>query len=222
MLWWERATDQSEVLDGLLADPLLGKRIDTARIGAAGFSLGGYTVLELAGARTDLQGFLNFCASPAADAICHPPEMQRLQGGVPAPAQPSPDMLASMARSGASYRDTRIKAVFAIAPALGEAFNQASFAGVEIPISLLAGTNDVTVPVKTNIQRVAGFMPNAKVTLLPGATHYTFMDTCVPAVVERLARICQDPPGVDRDAIHTQASQTALDFFSRTLSASPQ
>ncbi|MEW6345149.1 MAG: peptidase [Paraburkholderia sp.] len=222
MLWWERATDQSEVLDGLLADPLLGKRIDTARIGAAGFSLGGYTVLELAGARTNLQGFLNFCASPSADAICHPPEMQRLQGGATAPSQPSPPMLASMSHSGASYRDTRIKAVFAIAPALGEAFNQASFAGVDIPVSLLAGTNDVTVPVATNLQRVAGFLPNAKVALLPGATHYTFIDTCVPAVVEQLARICQDPPGVDRDAIHMQASDAALDFFSHTLAASTQ
>jgi predicted dienelactone hydrolase len=127
-----------------------------------------------------------------------------------------------MSHSGASYRDTRIKAVFAIAPALGEAFNQASFAGVDIPVSLLAGTNDVTVPVATNLQRVAGFLPNAKVALLPGATHYTFIDTCVPAVVEQLARICQDPPGVDRDAIHMQASDAALDFFSHTLAASTQ
>lgn len=222
MLWWERATDQSEALDSLLADPVLGQRIDTARIGAAGFSLGGYTVLELAGARTDLQAFLNFCASPAADAICHPPEMQRLQGGAPVPTHFTPQMSASMARSGASYRDARIKAVFAIAPALGEAFNEASFAGVEIPVSLMAGTGDVTVPVETNLRRMAGFMPNAKMTLLPGATHYTFMDTCVPAVVERLARICQDPPRVDRDAIHMQAIQAALDFFSRTLPAATQ
>lgn len=109
ILWWERATDVSEVLDSLLADPTLGARIDTDRIGAVGFSLGGYTVLELAGARTHLQRFLDFCASPSADAICQPPEMARLKDGAPASASFSPQTLASMARAGDSYRDKRIK-----------------------------------------------------------------------------------------------------------------
>ncbi len=65
MLWWERATDASEVLDGVLADPMLGPHVDRDRIGAVGFSLGGYTVLELAGARTNLPAFEHFCSSSA-------------------------------------------------------------------------------------------------------------------------------------------------------------
>jgi len=55
-LWWERATDLSEVLDGMLADATFGARIDARRVGAAGFSMGGYTVLELAGARNESAG----------------------------------------------------------------------------------------------------------------------------------------------------------------------
>ena len=74
-LWWERATDLSEVLDGVLADPVLGPHVDRDRIGALGFSLGGYTVLELAGARTNFAAFMAFCKSPAADAVCHPAEI---------------------------------------------------------------------------------------------------------------------------------------------------
>jgi predicted dienelactone hydrolase len=47
-LWWERAKDLSTVLDDVLADPDFGPHIDRRRIGAAGFSLGGYTVIEFA------------------------------------------------------------------------------------------------------------------------------------------------------------------------------
>src|SRR5687767_6600613 len=53
MLWWERARDVSAVIDLVLADPPIGPHIDANRIGAMGFSLGGYTALVLAGARTD-------------------------------------------------------------------------------------------------------------------------------------------------------------------------
>ncbi|MFM0339703.1 alpha/beta hydrolase family protein [Paraburkholderia fungorum] len=221
MLWWERATDASEVLDGVLADPLLGPHVDQNRIGAVGFSLGGYTVLELAGARTNLQAFESFCMSPAADAICHPPEMKRLPEGDEPPeamlANLSPESKASRARAGASYRDPRIKAVFAIAPALGEAFDHASFADVAIPVELVAGTADVTAPVDTNIHRIASLLPKASVTMVPGAAHYTFLDTCLPDVVERLALICKDEPGVDRDAVHARTAQQAVEFFAATL-----
>ncbi|WP_408585501.1 alpha/beta hydrolase family protein [Paraburkholderia bannensis] len=224
LLWWERATDLSNVLDALLADPALGQHIDQARIGAAGFSLGGYTVLELAGARTDVHALEAFCGSPQADAICHPPEAKRLAGGASGASgasapqlSPTPEMRASFARSGDSYRDKRVRAVFAIAPALGEAFDADAFRDVTIPVALLAGTNDVTVPPDTNVRRIAGFLPQASLTMVPGASHYTFLATCLPAAAQRLARICKDSEGVDRDAVHALATQAVLTFFARNL-----
>lgn len=221
MLWWERATDVSEVLDSLLADPALGARIDTHRIGAVGFSLGGYTVLELAGARTRQQHFLDFCASPAADAICKPPEMARLKDPAATSASFSPQTLASMARSGDSYRDPRILSVFAIAPALGEAFDTTSFADVDIPVSLVAGTQDPVAPVDTNIHRIASLMPDAKVRMVPGAAHYTFVSDCLPAAVDQRPIVCKDPAGVDRHAVHAQTLDWALGFFATTLPEKP-
>lgn len=223
-LWWERATDISEMLDGMLADPMLGPHIDQDRIGAVGFSLGGYTVLELAGARTNLQAFMRFCASPAADAICHPPEAARLDHDPASAAVTlatlSPETKASRARAGDSYRDPRIKAVFAIAPGLGEAFDSTSFADVSIPVSLLAGAADMTAPVETNIRHIESLMPGAHITIVPGAAHYTFLDTCLPGLVDRLANICKDNPGVDRDAVHAQTAERALDFFAAALPVS--
>ncbi|MFM0736129.1 alpha/beta hydrolase [Paraburkholderia xenovorans] len=223
ILWWERATDASEVIDGILADPQLGPHVDREKIGALGFSLGGYTVLELAGARTNLPAFERFCMSPAADAICKPPELARLANAPETPAMMlamlSPQTKASRARSGASYRDPRVKAVFAIAPALGEAFDTNSFSDVTIPISLVAGTADTTAPVNTNIHRIAALLPKADITLLPDAAHYTFLDTCLPETYERLATICKDASGVDREAIHAQTIGLARDFFAATLPA---
>ncbi len=72
-LWWERARDMSTVLNRMLADPVFGPRIDSSRIGAAGFSLGGYTVIELAGATTNLNAFYKFCTTHQ-DFCAGPPE----------------------------------------------------------------------------------------------------------------------------------------------------
>ncbi|MGN8062607.1 alpha/beta hydrolase family protein [Ralstonia sp. 22111] len=217
MLWWERATDMSEVLDGVLADPVLGAHVDRTRIGAVGFSLGGYTVLELAGARTDVAAFMAFCGSPQADAICHPPEMARAQISPAADTTRSPQTEASLARSGASYRDARIKAVFAMAPALGMAMDATSLGNIGIPVSLMAGDADVTVPVDTNARRAAKMLPKADLLLVPGASHYTFVDTCLPGAAPHVPVLCKDNPGVDRDAVHAQAVRRALDFFAATL-----
>lgn len=217
MLWWERAADLSEALDGVLADPVLGPHIDQSRIGAIGFSLGGYTVLELAGARTDLANFGAFCSSPAADAVCHPPERAMLHDATPSSAALLPQTQASLARAGASYRDGRVKAIFAIAPALGEAFDAASFTGIDVPVQLVGGTVDVTVPSGTNITRIAGFLPAARMIMLPGVTHYTFLDSCVPAMVGDLPLICKDNAGIDRDAVHAHTIERARRFFAETL-----
>jgi len=74
-LWWERARDLSAVIGGMLADPTFIARIDAARIGTAGFSLGGYTMIAIAGGLTSLVHFRELCASPGADGACQsPPE----------------------------------------------------------------------------------------------------------------------------------------------------
>jgi predicted dienelactone hydrolase len=52
---WERARDISKVITQLLKLPTFEARISSDQIGAAGFSLGGYTVIALAGGITDLQ-----------------------------------------------------------------------------------------------------------------------------------------------------------------------
>ena len=47
LIWWERARDLTTAIDMLLRDRELGRIIDPIQVGAIGFSLGGYTVVEM-------------------------------------------------------------------------------------------------------------------------------------------------------------------------------
>lgn len=218
LLWWERATDLRQALDAMLADPQFAPHIARERIGALGFSLGGYSVLALAGARTDRQAFLQFCASPAADATCRPPEMATAAPDGLTLDDKAPETQASLARSGASFRDPRIRAAFLLAPALGQAFGAATLRALDIPLAIMAGDGDSVVPVASNARWYASQLPQAEFELVGGgAGHYVFLDECLPAAMERLAPICQDAVGVDRAAIHQRAIAKAVGFFGKTL-----
>jgi predicted dienelactone hydrolase len=216
-LWWERATDISNVLDGVLSDPALGQRIDKARIGALGFSLGGYTVLTLAGAQTDVAAFLAFCGAHSGDPVCEPPEMARLSDQRISTEARSLESKASMMRSGASYRDPRIKAVFAIAPALGQSLTLNSMREISIKVGLLTGDQDRNVPLETNFDRIASAIPNPQTNRIAGAGHYTFIPVCTPLMIARMPAICADPQGTDRSFVHAQASDVVIGFFNRAL-----
>ncbi|MGH7063789.1 MAG: alpha/beta hydrolase family protein, partial [Stellaceae bacterium] len=164
-LWWLRARDLGAVIDGMLADPRFGARIDPQRIGAAGFSLGGYTVIELAGGVTSMAQFGAFCASPEADGMCKsPPEFADLLAKSQALAKSDPAYAAALAKDGETYRDPRVRAVFAMAPALGPAFTPQSLAGIAMPMAIAAGAGDEVVPIGSGARALAARIPKAELT----------------------------------------------------------
>lgn len=214
--WWERARDLTEVLDALLKDSAFGTRIDGSRIGAAGFSLGGYTMIEIAGGITDPAAFMDFCASPKADAICHsPPEFPTLIEDFKKLTKEKPDFLR---RASDSYRDRRVRGVFAMAPALGPAFRPASLTKISIPVQIVAGEGDTNVPVGSGAKYLAATIPGAKLVIYPGTVgHYVFLDSCTEQGRKSSPILCSDAAGVDRDAVHSQTVNSALQFFSHVL-----
>ncbi len=60
----------SAVIEALLGDPLWRERIDPQRIGAFGFSLGGYTVLTLLGAQPEIARIVAYCEGDTDDPFC--------------------------------------------------------------------------------------------------------------------------------------------------------
>jgi predicted dienelactone hydrolase len=218
-LWWKRAEDLSRVLDGMLADPEFGPRIDRQRIGAAGFSLGGYTMMALAGGITSIAQFDAFCQERQGQGSCKmPPEFPDLRERSLALAKNDATYAAALGDDGKSYRDPRIRAVLAMAPALGPAFTPASLAAIGLPVAIVAGESDPIVPIAENAKRYAATIPHAELTVFPGAVgHYVFLDQCTEAGRRSLPGLCVDARGVDRAAIHQMTIGMASKFFGAEL-----
>lgn len=215
-LWWERATDVSRTLDYLLSDDRFRARIDPSRIGAAGFSLGGYTVLEVAGAKTSLAAFTAFCESAARDATCEPPpEFPKLLVMFDQ-IRDRPDVAESLRRHGESFRDSRIRAVMAMAP-VGSPLTTESLREISTPVRLIVGDRDQVTPPATQAERLANEIPRARLTILPGVGHLTFAPECTPAGAARAPQLCQDGEGVDRASVHEKVAREAVGFFHEEL-----
>lgn len=218
ILWWERSADLSSVLDQLLADPDLGPRIDTSRLAAAGFSLGGCTVLSIAGARFDIEAYEAFCASPAADMTCKsPPEFPEAVERFEEIRNRNARIQESLERHANSFQDERIRSVFAIAPALGMALSEESLREIDIPVRITVGEIDPLASVETNAARVAELIPESRLEVLPGVDHYVFLAECTHRG-KRFLEICHDPAGIDRIGIHDQVARDATSFLKATLS----
>jgi predicted dienelactone hydrolase len=213
-LIWERARDMSVLLDKLLVDPLFGPRIDRKRIGAAGFSLGGYTVISIAGGRLSVSEFDAFCSSPQRDFTCEPqPEFPEAASLFEKLRTTDAVVQESIRHSGDSFRDPRIKRVFAIAPAMGGGFTKAGLSEVRIPVFIVVGEEDRVAPPLTNAQRYAQLIKTANLKILPGHVgHYIFLAECNPHG-KAVAEICRDDISIDRTQVHQQVAQLAFQFF---------
>jgi len=221
-LGWERAVDLSRVLDGMLGDEQFASRIDPERIGAAGFSLGGYTMMVIAGAVArpfDLEALAKACNAPRpTNPLCaSPPEFPGLTEKALALAQRDPAYRAAIEKSAESHRDPRVRAVFAIAP-VDLQLTKVSLEGIRMPVKIVVGASDPIAPAPRNAEVLAGAIPGAKLTILPGGVaHYTFLDTCTALGRKQSPQFCVDKPGVDREGVHTRVARLAAGFFGRAL-----
>ena len=219
-LGWERATDLTVLIDKLLYQVAEFKdKVDPDRIGVAGFSLGGYTSIMLAGGRCSLEHFDAFCSSDERDGICDGPiEYPVGTADIEALARDDLHFRESLQRHNRSYKDERVKAAFAIAPALGMAFPKASLAEVKVPVQIVVTEIDNHVPPKTNAHRFAEFVPGAELEVLAGqADHYVFLCEATAAGKRLEPAICVDHPSINRREIHQYVASQAGLFFEKQL-----
>jgi len=174
-------------------------RVDPARIGAFGFSLGGFTVLTAAGGEPDPQRVQAACAA-------HPEFLEcKLLATHPRSTMVWPDV-----------SDPRIKALVVAAPALGFGFGRRGLEKVRIPVQLWRADDDRILPspfyagaVRAALPRPPEFHP------VPGAGHLDFLAPCAPASAD--IPVCGSAPGFDRKAFHRRFNEAVLRFFRRTL-----
>jgi predicted dienelactone hydrolase len=217
LYFWERPQDITILLDRVLADPVLKGSIDAERIGAAGFSLGGYSVVASVGGRGDFEHFEAFCASEIADSTCDPQtEYPNALEELEALIAEDPAMAADRQGVKADYRDPRIGAVVAIAPAIAQMFTTDSLEAITVDMLVLVGDADDVAPAATNAERIAEHVQKARLETFPGATHYTFLNECT-ARGRRFVRVCRDGPSVNRAAVHDAAANAAIAHFSASM-----
>ena len=209
--WSVRPRQVSQVLDGLLADPMWKDRIARdargPRIGALGHSAGGYTVLALAGGEPDLARLRWHCLKECAEdpIFC----------GMGRPA-PEPAIPAAPAAKSAALRDPRVRAVAAMAP-VGVLFTAESLAAVRIPVAIWEAESDRFLVPKFHAEWVKRNMPDAELHRVANAWHFSFMDSPSMALATPDGDIAADPPGFDRKAFLTSLGEELAGFFDKTL-----
>ncbi|WP_068753726.1 alpha/beta hydrolase family protein [Thermobifida cellulosilytica] len=198
--WADRPRDLSFVLDHLL------EREQVGPVGAAGFSLGGYTAAALAGVR-----------------LARRPIEAALRGEYPLPSPPeyptpAEELLALPAEAtdtwpqqlAAGHADPRVRCAFLVAPALGEIVDTGAPARPGRPVAVRWSDADTVVPPGT-VRRSLDALPGAE-------------GRSVGADVDHYAFLCRaDPDSPFHDAVRAGAPVRArvaaevVEFFRRHL-----
>jgi predicted dienelactone hydrolase len=206
----ERAADLKAALDQILADPAFGPHVDRSRIVSLGFSLGGATALNLAGAEMDRDLYRDYCArfgKEAADCIF------MAKGGVDFANLPD-------AFEG-KMRDPRVTGAIAVDPGFSYAITETSIGAMALPVLLINLGGDerwMAGDVSARGSNLVARLPHAEYATAAPANHFTFLALCKPGARERLAEehddpVCDDPAGTDRAAIHEKIVERIAAFI---------
>ncbi|MEO6547764.1 MAG: prolyl oligopeptidase family serine peptidase [Ferruginibacter sp.] len=159
---WHRPQDLTAVLNQFLLDPLFRPFIDKDKVAVGGFSLGGYTAIAIAGARLDLN---QLRTKSELDAL--PAEIRKSIEVYGELLKKDTILQQSLQHSGDSFKDKRIKGVFALAPAIGEGFTKSGLSEINVPVQIVVGDEDVVAPKEKNAELYAKGIKGAKLTVLP-------------------------------------------------------
>lgn len=209
---WERPKDVSFTLNRLLKHKIWKERINAQLIGVAGHSAGGYTALALAGAQYHVEQMQTYCETKDWQQECD------LVAGADFDS-------IDATQSTLSYLDTRIKAVFAMAPALGPAISIDSLNSIKVPVMIVAAEDDELVQFAENAAIFSQQIPEAKLTTLNQGGHFVFMPECTTLgklfTYFHRFDVCGHRSDTEkiRPELHLNIEQIALHFFDKNLKA---
>lgn len=174
--------------------------IDAGRVGAFGFSSGGFTVLTAAGGRPDLGRMVEHCRANPGFYDC-----RLAQTGVPPVI-------------GEWTHDRRIHAIVAAAPALGYTLSGEGLSGVTQPVQLWRAGEDEILPSPFYAEAVRDALPRApEYHVAEGARHFDFLPPCSERLAAMAPAICASAPGFDRPAFQDRFNAEVIGFFRRML-----
>jgi predicted dienelactone hydrolase len=199
---WERPRQLKVLTDYMVAGWPDRGHIDAGRIGAFGFSAGGFTVLVEAGGEPDLKKVRDHCRDHPQFETC------RIVRSQPLPY----DIKVSWTH------DPRIMAVVSAAPAIGFTFGREGLKHVRAPVQLWRAEDDQVLRAPYYAEAVRDALPKPpEFHLVPGAGHYDFIQACSAELAKAVPLICHSAPGFDRAAFHADFNRDVVGFFRRTL-----
>lgn len=204
---WRRPAQLHRVVDYMLGDWRWHEQLDAGRVGAFGFSNGGFTVLVAAGGIPKLSEITPYCEAHPEHDLCSALK----QAGVDLHLLP-------VAPANAWVHDPRIKAVVIAAPAFGFTFGRAGLNNVRAPIQLWRAADDRHQPDPFYEEAVRAALPQApEYHVVPHAGHYDFLPPCDTRLSRKRPEICTSLAGFDRSAFHEQFNADVVQFFQATL-----
>ncbi|GLK71613.1 alpha/beta hydrolase [Ancylobacter dichloromethanicus] len=212
---WERPHDLSRLIDHVTRDPALG--VDADKVGIIGHSLGGWTALAMAGARTDPARLEADCAVNTTLGACE--AYHELGAGQTPNAR---------ARLAGDLRDPRIGAAVALDLGMARGFTPDTLAAIRIPVLVIsAGEGDDRIPAKLESGYLVEHLPASGVTYLAldGAAHFSFLPLCKSGAAALLeadtpgdGMVCRDgTPAADRATLHGRTAEEVGRFLDASL-----
>lgn len=210
---WDRPLDISFVIDKLLTNPQWKLAIDSTQIGMAGFSLGGYTSIALAGGVLDYKQLKKFSLTKEGENEFDLPELGDVSKFI------TPKIIELGSKENKYLKDNRISAFVAMAPAIGQGFNdKRQFDNVDKPVLIIGAQNDERTPVKTNAKHYKSLISKSKYIELEGQVgHYIFMNEAKNGLKKNAPLVFKDDGAIDRKEIHEEVSKTIIEFFNIEL-----
>lgn len=198
---WTRPQDVTALIDTILADPTYARHIDPSKIYSVGFSLGGQSVLSLAGAKMSQNAYADYCAKDRSDLVdC----IFLAKGGADVRNLKKEDYEQDLG-------DPRIAKTVAVDPGFIHAMTEESLQDIDTPLQVInlgvEGERWYAVDVGESGADFASKISNFRHSVVAGANHFTFLGECKPdgprlLKLEGEDPICDDPAGTNRHEAH--------------------
>ena len=181
----------------------LKSMVDMERVGLLGFGTGASVALLLAGALFDIEGFNNYCSHvPQSNMYCNAWSKKHVQ-----------NMIASLPMEQISFRDSRIKAIGAVAPAYDFLFTPKVLQNIVAPLLLVETEKDLKQKIwgKHNIQEI--FPDDIDFICIDKIDKRDFMSTCPSIYTRDLPDLCGSANEELRSAVHEEFNSKVIEFF---------
>lgn len=199
--FWNRSIDFSFLLNQLEKDESLKEKIDFSRVGFVGYSLGGMTGLQLAGAK----------ASHVKELV------YQLNGKFDSWSNDQFDEV-DFSESERSYLESRIKGFCLLCPA-SYPYSKETLKEVISPIALVVSVGDEVLPFEEHGFRLIRYLVPKKLKVLgEEVSHYAFQNPLSELGKKILTKhLPEKVVRADRSSVHQEVSRFATEFFRETF-----